>query len=241
MHYLAVLCFMNLWIKVLILSSQLLVGSYSFPFVANSISMMIRMQTMHLSSISVTSVGATLALVVILLVWQYIILQNTTWVHVIPCWWSHSSCNAYQMHTMTFQTVRWLISCMHSMVQWSTVLCDTPWRGTSCYMPQFWWSGLNCGPQKQWVPWASHQRAPCDTFGWPPWCPKTDSCTVPKGLVAQAVWDSYFLCLFMHDLCTNKKQYCSPTWFTAAPSSPRILLSFMEHWFYHWFTTLSWM
>ena len=69
-------------------------------------SMMIRMQTMHPSSISVMSVGATLALVMLLLVWQHISLQNTTQVHVVPSWWSHSSCNAYQMHIMTFLIVR---------------------------------------------------------------------------------------------------------------------------------------
>ena len=68
MHYLTVLSFKGLWIRVLILSPQLLVRNCSVTFVANSISMMIRMQTIHLSSISVTSVGATLALVMILLV-----------------------------------------------------------------------------------------------------------------------------------------------------------------------------
>ena len=126
MHYLAVLSFMSLWMRVLILSPQLLVRSCSVPFVANSMSMMIRMQTMHPSSISVMSVGATLALVMLLLVWQPMSLQNTTWVHVIPCWWSHSSCNAYQMCSMIFQTVRWLVSCtwhgpvIHSFV-WHTV------------------------------------------------------------------------------------------------------------------------
>ena len=77
MHYLAVLSFMSLWMRVLILSPQLLVRSCSIPFVANSMSMMIRMQTMHPSSISVMSVGATLALVMLLLVWQPMSLQNT--------------------------------------------------------------------------------------------------------------------------------------------------------------------
>ena len=78
MHYLAVLSFMSLWMRVLILSPQMLVKSCSVPFVANSILMMIRMQKMCLSSISVTSVGATLALVMLLLVWQHMSLQNTT-------------------------------------------------------------------------------------------------------------------------------------------------------------------
>ena len=98
MHYLAVLSFMSLWMRVLILSPQLLVRSCSVPFVANSMLMMIRMQIMHPRSISITSVGATLALAMLLLVWQPMSLQNTTQVHVIPCWWSHNSCNAYQIH-----------------------------------------------------------------------------------------------------------------------------------------------
>ena len=72
---------------------------------------------MHPSSISVTSVGATLALVMLLLVWQPMSLQNTIRVHIIPCWWSHSSCNAFQMHSMIFKTVRWLIS-LH--IAWSS-------------------------------------------------------------------------------------------------------------------------
>ena len=59
MLYLAVLSFMILWMRVLILSSQLLVRSCSVLFMANSMSLMIRMQTMHPNSISVTSVGAT--------------------------------------------------------------------------------------------------------------------------------------------------------------------------------------
>ena len=62
------LSFMSLWMRVLILSPQLLVRSSSVPFVANSILMMIRIQTMHPISISVISVGATLALVMLLLV-----------------------------------------------------------------------------------------------------------------------------------------------------------------------------
>ena len=112
MHYLAVLSFINLLMRVLILSPQQLLRSYSVPFVANSMSMMIRMQKVHPCSNSVTSVGATLALVMLILVWQYISLQNTTQVHVILCWWSHSSCNAYRMHSMTFQTMRWIVSCI---------------------------------------------------------------------------------------------------------------------------------
>ena len=84
MHYLTVLSFMSLWMRVLIFSPQLLVSSYSVPFVAKSILMIIKMQTMHLSSINVMLVGATLALVMLLLVWQPMSMQNTTRVHVIP-------------------------------------------------------------------------------------------------------------------------------------------------------------
>ena len=102
MHYLAILSFMSLWMRVMILSPQLLVRSCSVPFVENCMLRIIRMQTMHLSSISATSVGATLALVVLFLVWQHMSLHNTTWVYVIPCWWSHSFCNTYRMHSMTF-------------------------------------------------------------------------------------------------------------------------------------------
>ena len=86
MHYLTVLSFMSLWMKVLILSPQLLVRNSFVHFVANSMSMMIRMQKMHLKSISVIFMGAALALVVLLLLWQPMSLQNTTRVHVIPCW-----------------------------------------------------------------------------------------------------------------------------------------------------------
>ena len=34
---------------------------------------------------------------------------------------------------------------------------------------------------------------------------------------------------FMHNLCKKKKQYYSSSWFTPAPSSPRISLFLMEH------------
>ena len=78
MHYLTVLSFTSLRMRVLIPSPQLLVRSYSVPFVPNSLLMMITMQKVHLNSISITSVGATLALVVLLLVWQPLSLQNTT-------------------------------------------------------------------------------------------------------------------------------------------------------------------
>ena len=81
--------------RVLILSPQLLVRSCAIPFVANSISVMIRMQTMPPNSISIISVGATLALAMILLVFQPVSLKNAIWVLVITCWWSHSSFNAY--------------------------------------------------------------------------------------------------------------------------------------------------
>ena len=85
MHYLPVLSFMSLRMSILILSPQLLDRSCSVPFVVNSMSMMIRMQIMHPSSISVMSVGATLALVMLLLVWQYMNLKNTTYVYIIWC------------------------------------------------------------------------------------------------------------------------------------------------------------
>ena len=85
MHYLALLSFMSLLISVLNLNPQLLVRYYSILFVANSMSMMIRMQTMHPSSIGVTSAGVTLALGMLILVSQPMSLQNTTRIHVIPC------------------------------------------------------------------------------------------------------------------------------------------------------------
>ena len=91
MYYLAALPLISLWMRVLIVSPQLLVTSCSVPFVANSISMMIRMQTVHPSSVRVKSVGTALALVMLLLVWQPMSLQTTRGVYVIPCWWSHSS------------------------------------------------------------------------------------------------------------------------------------------------------
>ena len=69
--------------RMLILSPHILVRSCSISLVANSMSVMIRKQTMHPNSISVTSVGATLALVMLLLVWQPMSLQNNIWVHLI--------------------------------------------------------------------------------------------------------------------------------------------------------------
>ena len=71
------------------------------------------MHKIDLYSNSIISVSAILALIMLLLVLQPMSLYNTTCIHVIPCWWSHSSCNAYQMHSMTFQTVRWFISCIY--------------------------------------------------------------------------------------------------------------------------------
>ena len=76
MHYLTVLSFMILWIVVLILSPYVLDPSCSIPFVANSILMMLRLQTMLPSSISITSWGATLASEVLLLMWQPVSLQK---------------------------------------------------------------------------------------------------------------------------------------------------------------------
>ena len=70
MHCLTVLFFMILWMRVLFFSSKVLVRSCFVPFVTNSILTMIRIQVMHASSISAVSLGATLALVMLLLVWQ---------------------------------------------------------------------------------------------------------------------------------------------------------------------------
>ena len=109
-HYLIVLSFMVLWIIVLIISPQVLVGSCSVPFVINCMLKLIRIYTIHLYSISMISLGTTLALIVLFLVWQPVSLQNTAQVYVLPCWWSLSSCNAYQTHSMMLRTLRWLIS-----------------------------------------------------------------------------------------------------------------------------------
>ena len=81
MHYLAVLSFMILWMRVLILSPQVLVRNCSNPFVASTILTLIRIHTMQLYSISAMFVGATLVLKTLLLVWQPVSLQNTTQVH----------------------------------------------------------------------------------------------------------------------------------------------------------------
>ena len=109
MDYLTVLSFIFLRMRVVILSTQLLVRICFVLFVAKSMFMMIRI---HPKSIIVTSMGATLALVMLLLVWQPMSLQNTTQVHVVLLWWSHSSCNTYQMHSVIFPIVEWLISCV---------------------------------------------------------------------------------------------------------------------------------
>ena len=112
---------------------------------------------------------------------------------------------------MLFKCVAWCFQqwddlfFIHGIVQWSTVLCDIPCRGTLCYMPQFWWSGPNIGPQKNWITWTSHWRAPWETSGWPPWFPETDLYTFPKGLVDQSAWNSDFLCSLIHNICINKK------------------------------------
>ena len=68
MHYLEALSFISLWMRVLILIPQLLVRSCAIPFGANSMPMIIRMQTMHPKSISVTYMSATLAIKVLLMV-----------------------------------------------------------------------------------------------------------------------------------------------------------------------------
>ena len=46
---------------------------------------------MHPLTISITSKGAFLALIVILLVWQPVSLQNIIQVHVMLFWYSYSS------------------------------------------------------------------------------------------------------------------------------------------------------
>ena len=88
---------------------QSLLRSYSVLFVANSISTIIKMHTMHPHSISVISVGTTLALIILLLVYQPMSLQNTTQVYIILYCWIYTSCSIYQMHSMMLVTVRYLI------------------------------------------------------------------------------------------------------------------------------------
>ena len=52
---------------------------------------MIRIHKMHLHSINVVTVGVYLALVIILLVWKLVGVQNNTWGHAMLCWWSYNS------------------------------------------------------------------------------------------------------------------------------------------------------
>ena len=47
---------------------------------------MTRMHKMHPYSIFIIFLGFTLALAMLLLVWQPMSLQNTTRVHIVPCW-----------------------------------------------------------------------------------------------------------------------------------------------------------
>ena len=67
-HYLEVLSLMILCIRVLILSPKVLVRCYFVPFMANKILKMIRMYTMHPSSVSVMYMGITSVLVMLHLV-----------------------------------------------------------------------------------------------------------------------------------------------------------------------------
>ena len=69
---------------ILILSPQVLVRRCYISFEAESIPTIIKMHTMHPYSISIIFVGATLALIMLLLVWQPVSLHNITQVHVIP-------------------------------------------------------------------------------------------------------------------------------------------------------------
>ena len=124
-------------------------------------------------------------------------------------------------------TVRWLLA--HGMVQWYTDLCYTLYKGTSCYIPRFWWGKPDSGPQKWCISWCSHQRGPFKTSGSPPWCAEADLCTFSKGLVVQAAWESDLLCPFVHHLWANKRQYCTHSWFTTTPSSSTILLFHIEN------------
>ena len=99
---------MILWIRVVILSPQVFFRSYLVPFSATHIQTWIRMHIMRLQSINVIFLGANLALIMLLLVQKPISLENTIFVHVTQCWWSHSSCKTYRMHSIMFETVRQL-------------------------------------------------------------------------------------------------------------------------------------
>ena len=77
MHFLTYLSFAILGIWVLILKAKILISFFLVPFAANSILKLTRIYTMHPHSKSGMSVGANIALVVLLLVWQTISLQNT--------------------------------------------------------------------------------------------------------------------------------------------------------------------
>ena len=58
----------------------------------------------------VISVGVTLELIMLHLLWQPLSLQNIILVHPTLCWQSHNLCNAYQMHSIIILTVKWLVS-----------------------------------------------------------------------------------------------------------------------------------
>ena len=150
MHYLTVLSFMILFIRVLIFSFQVLFIRCYILFMVNNISKIISMHTMHPSSISIIFFGGTLALVIFLLVFQPMSLQNTTCMHMIPYQWSHSYCRAHHVHSTRLATVRWLVFA-HRMVQQFTVLWNTLYRCTSYCTLQFQQNRADCGPQKWWV------------------------------------------------------------------------------------------
>ena len=81
MHYPTVLSSIILWMIVLILSPQMFDRGCSVPFVENCI-----LIVMYPSSISITSMSATLAFEMLLLVWQPMSLQNTIHLYGIPYW-----------------------------------------------------------------------------------------------------------------------------------------------------------
>ena len=113
-HYFAVLFILIIWIKLLLPSPQLSVKSFSIPYLLNSIYIyiLIWIHILHLHNISVISMGATLALLMFIFLWQPVSLHSTIKMLVILCWWIHTSWNIYQMLIIMLGTVRWLISCI---------------------------------------------------------------------------------------------------------------------------------
>ena len=74
MHYLAVLSFIILCMRVLNLNPQLFIRKCYVPFLENSIFILIMMHTVHSYNTSIISVGITLAFKMLFLVWQPVIL-----------------------------------------------------------------------------------------------------------------------------------------------------------------------